>query len=514
MRPFDPRLLREVPATRTPIVLLGVLGALSGAAAIASAFAIAWLVVAAVRGQSITAAGITVAAVFSLRGLLAAATEQGAAWAATRVSGVLRRSYLSWMLAAPVERRPASERVVTVATQGADSVEPYVARYLPALVSAAVVPPLALASLLVVDWTSAVIVILTLPLLPVFAALIGRATQEATQRRWKTQTRLAGHFLDVMRGLPTLVSYGRADHQADQVAEVGEKHRVATVRTLRIAFLSSAALELLATISVAIVAVWSGMRLAWGQLDLQVALTAILLAPEAYWPIRRVGQEFHAAADGVEAIEELLPGLEPVSAGASTGEGTRLETSVDYTYPHTETPVLQGIPLEVHPGLTAVTGPSGSGKTTLLEILAGLRTPTAGERPPITTHFVTQTPFLAPLSVRDNVELGADADLNAALAVTGFGDVIGELPDGLDTMLGDDGFGLSAGQRARLVLTRALRSDADVVLLDEPTAHLDPLAAAQVRSVVRHLAARKPVVVVTHDDALAAAADRELVIGR
>lgn len=526
MKPFDPRLVKQVPATRVPVLVLGVLGGLSGVAAIASAFAIAALVVALVRSQSLGGPALAVVVVFVVRGVLALATEQVASWAATRISGALRADYLRRMLAAPADQRPDTASLMTVATHGASSVEPYVARYLPSLVAAAVVPPLAVLCLLFVDWSSALIVLATLPLLPVFAALIGRFTQDATQRRWQTQTRLAGHFLDVMRGLPTLVSYGRAEHQAEQVSAVGDRHRIATVRTLRIAFLSSAALELLATISVAIVAVWTGMRLAWGDLGLGVALTAILLAPEAYWPIRRVGQEFHAAADGAEAIEALLPAdgvaqpagepgqPEPRFARPGDASSDLRVDHLGYHYPGTDRAVIDDLSFTVRPGLTALVGPSGCGKTTLLELIAGLRTPSAGSVPAVRSHLVTQTPFIAPMTVRQNLLFGVsdDSRLAAALAATGFDAVLRDLPDGLETSLGDNGFGLSAGQRAKLALTRAWLSDADLLLVDEPTAHLDPRSADELRAVIVALATRRPVVAVTHDEELVARADHRIAL--
>ena len=526
MKPFDPRLVKQVPATRVPVLVLGVLGGLSGVAAIASAFAIAALVVALVRGQSLGGPALAVVVVFVVRGVLALATEQVASWAATRISGALRADYLRRMLAAPADERPDTASLMTVATHGASSVEPYVARYLPSLVAAAVVPPLAVLCLLFVDWSSALIVLATLPLLPLFAALIGRFTQDATQRRWQTQTRLAGHFLDVMRGLPTLVSYGRAEHQAEQVSAVGDRHRIATVRTLRIAFLSSAALELLATISVAIVAVWTGMRLAWGDLGLGVALTAILLAPEAYWPIRRVGQEFHAAADGAEAIEALLPAdgvalpagepgqPEPRFARPGDASSDLRVDHLGYHYPGTDRAVIDDLSFTVRPGLTALVGPSGCGKTTLLELIAGLRAPSAGSVPAVRSHLVTQTPFIAPMTVRQNLLFGVsdDSRLAAALAATGFDAVLRDLPDGLETSLGDNGFGLSAGQRAKLALTRAWLSDADLLLVDEPTAHLDPRSADELREVIVALATRRPVVAVTHDEELVARADHRIAL--
>lgn len=375
-KPFDPRLLREVPQTRGPVAALGALGVLSGIVAISQAIAVAHFVVALVERRSLTGWAIAVLVLLTLRGLLSATSEVTAAWAGTRVAGLLRRRVLTAWLHRPVDQSPDPTTMLTRSTQGADSIEPYVARFLPALVSAVVVPPMALAAMLWTDWITALIVVLTVPLLPFFAALIGMHTRDETNARWTESRRLAGHFIDVMRGLPTLVNYQRADAQVGVVADVGDRHRRATVRTLRTAFLSSAALELLATISVAIVAVFVGLRLTYGDITLTVGLTAILLAPEAYWPIRRVGQEFHSAADGVEAIDGLLAESLPTSRAASAPAVWAAAIGLDYAYPGTPRSVLRDVSFTLPTtGITAITGPSGCGKTTLLELLAGQRTP-------------------------------------------------------------------------------------------------------------------------------------------
>ena len=521
MAPFDLRLLRLVPQTRRPVAALGALGVIGGLATLAGAFALTTLVVAVVRGEPILVPALVTLGVFGVRGILAALSERVAAWAGAEVSTQLRDQLLATWLARPAEERPDPARALTLAAQGTASVEPYVAKYLPTLITAAVVPPLAILTLLVLDWPAALVVVLTLPLLPLFAALIGMSTAEDTQRRWRALSDLSGHFLDVMTGLPTLVGYGRGERQVGSVREVSQRHRRATMRTLRLAFMSSAALELLATISVAIVAVLVGLRLTYGSMDLWVGMLAILLAPEAYWPVRRVGAEFHSAADGAEAVQDILGELAPVAPADAAAQtqakgaepGEVVVTGLTYTYPGTARRVLDGLSLRARSGLTAVTGTSGVGKTTLLELVAGLRTPTAGSVSAPATHLVTQRPFFGAPTLRANLGLGNDADdtaMWAALREVGLEGFVAGLPQGLSTAVGDDGFGFSAGQRARLVLARALLSSSSVVLLDEPTAHLDASATTAVHEAVARIAETRTVVAVTHRPELVALADHHV----
>ncbi|WP_392543941.1 thiol reductant ABC exporter subunit CydD [Oryzobacter telluris] len=528
MRPFDPRLLRAAPAARRPVAVLVGVGVAQGAATIGLAFALAALVVGVVEGSDVAGPAAWLAAVFAVRAVLGWVAERVAAWAGVEVTAALRERLVGHWLTVPAEQRPDPDRAVTLAAQGAAAVEPYAARFLPALVSGAVVPVLAVVALVRVDWLSALVVVVTLPLLPFFAALIGRATQAETERRWAALSSLAGHFLDVVRGLPTLVGYGRAEHQVAVVEDVSRRHRVATMRTLRLAFTSSAALELLASISVAIVAVVVGLRLTHGSMTLSAGLVAILLAPEAYWPIRRVGAEFHAAADGAEALDAILTELDPSprvrkwspeqplphSRPTSAGDdvGVRV-VGVAYTYPGAEAPVLSDVSFAAGPGLTALTGPSGVGKSTLLELVAGLRTPSAGEVTAGRAHLVTQRPFLPAGTLRDALRLGNDAPDDAlwqALRDVGLEGVVASLPHALATRIGDDGFGLSAGQRARVALARATLSTAPVLLVDEPTAHLDADAAAAVHALLVAAAERRTVVVVTHRPDLVALADHHV----
>lgn len=574
--PFDPRLLRELPAARGPVAALGALGVAQGALAVAQAFAVSGVVVAVVRADALTGPLALLVGVLAGRAALTAVGEVVSSAAGTTVSTALRRRALAAWAGRPAEDRPPSARAQTLAVQGATAVEPYVARYLPALVAAAVLPVLAVGTLVVVDPWSALICALTLPLLPLFAALIGMATRDAADARWSAMTLLAGHYLDTVRGLPTLVAYGRADRQSGQLREVSDRHRRATVETLRVAFWSSAALELLATIATALVAVSVGIRLTWGTIELGPAVTAIMLAPEAYWPIRRVGQEFHNAADGAAAVGELLDAGRGADAGTDAGteaHGVDAEHEagseaggrpragdseaggseaggrpgvagalpaldhVTYRHPGADSDVVRDRSLAVAPGMTAVVGPSGGGKTTTLELLAGLRRPVSGVVRPGRVHLVTQRPFLPAGTLRDVLTLGAapstapssvpssgpvaapgaperadasaapDAPLWRALDAVGLGAWVAGLPHGLDTRIGDDGFGLSAGQRARVATARALLTDAPTIALDEPTAHLDAASADLVHRALRDLARERAVVVVTHRPELVDLAD-------
>lgn len=528
MKPFDLAMLRLVPGTRGPVAALGVLGILQGIATIALVFVLADLIVEVVGRGDLARPALLLVLLFATRALLAYLAETVQAWAGMRVAAALRERLIDHWLSAPADSRPDPAHASTLAAQGCTAVEPYAARFLPSLIHAAVVPLLAIVAIAFVDWSSAVIVVLTVPLLPLFAALIGAKTADETDKRWKAMSGLAGHFLDVMRGLPTLVSYGRGERQVDTIAEVSQRHRRATMRTLRLAFMSAAALELLATISVAIVAVVVGLRLTTGSVELLVGLTAILLAPEAYWPIRRVGTEFHSAADGASALEEILAELEPHcpramqdsadslremrTKGGEAGRAVTL-TGVTYTYPGTSRAVLEDLSFTAGPGLTVVTGPSGCGKTTLLEVIAGIRVADSGEVVAPEVHLVTQRPFLGAGTLRDNLTIAGPVeshDVWAALRAVGLDGAVAALPDGLDSPLGDDGFGLSAGQRSRLVLARALLSSAPVVLLDEPTAHVDPDSAATIGEVIARLAETRTVIAVTHQPDLVGRADQHV----
>ncbi|WP_345058848.1 thiol reductant ABC exporter subunit CydD [Streptomyces rameus] len=536
VKPIDPRLLRYARATRLFLVAVVGLGAVGAGLVIAQAMLVAEVVVGAFQhGQS--AAGLRtplllLAAVAVGRSIVAWLTELAAHRASAAVKSELRGRLLDraaalgpgWLSG----QRTGS--LVTLATRGVDALDDYFSRYLPQLGLAVVVPVAVLARIVTEDWVSAAIIVGTLPLIPLFMMLIGWATQSRMDRQWRLLSRLSGHFLDVVAGLPTLKVFGRAKAQAASIRRITGEYRQATLRTLRIAFLSSFALELLATLSVALVAVTIGMRLVHGDMDLYIGLVILVLAPEAYLPLRQVGAQYHAAAEGLAAAEEIftvletaLPdsGTDAVPAGAVAFEG------VGVRYPGRSSDAVTGVSFSVEPGETvALVGPSGAGKSTLLSVLLGFVRPTEGRvrvggadlagldlaewRSRIA--WVPQRPHLYAGTIAENVRLARpeadDGAVRRALRDAGALEFVEALPEGADTLLGEDGAGLSAGQRQRLALARAFLADRPVLLLDEPTAALDGATEGDVVAAVRRLAAGRTVLLVVHRPALLGVADR------
>ncbi|GHC76354.1 ABC transporter [Streptomyces flavofungini] len=554
VKPIDPRLLRYARSTRVFLAAVVVLGLAGAGLVVAQAMLIAEIVVGGFQhGYGVGDLGTPLALLAAVavgRAVVAWLTELAAHRASAAVKSELRGRLLEragelgpgWLSG----QRTGS--LITLATRGVDALDDYFSRYLPQLGLAVVVPAAVLLRVVTEDWVSAAIIVGTLPLIPVFMMLIGWATQARMDRQWQLLSRLSGHFLDVVAGLPTLKVFGRAKAQAESIRKITGEYRRATMRTLRIAFLSSFALELLATISVALVAVTIGMRLVHGDMALYDGLVILILAPEAYLPLRQVGARYHAAVEGVAAAEEIFAVLEtPVPAGgtgAVPGGGGAVGVAVDgvsVRYPGRAVDAVREVSFAVAPGETvALVGPSGSGKSTLLNVLLGFVRPAAGrvlvggadladvslagwrER----VAWVPQRPHLFAGSIADNVRLarpGADdGDVVAALRAAGAWEFVAGLPLGVETVLGEDGGGLSAGQRQRVALARAFLADRPVVLLDEPTAALDGETEAGIVEAVGRLAVGRTVVMVVHRPALLEVADRvvrvdvapEVAVGR
>ena len=451
----------------------------------------------------------------------------------------------------PTDVTAQRDAAAAVITRGLDGLRPYFAGYLPALLLAVILTPASVAVIAGFDLKSTIIVVITLPLVPLFMILIGLATADRSAAALETMTTLQARVLDLIAGIPTLRALGRTSGPEKRIAELGDAHRRSTMSTLRIAFLSALVLELLATLGVAMIAVSIGMRLAFGQLSLSTGLTVLLLAPDVYWPLRRIGVEFHAAEQGRTAAAKAFALIDsPTSTSShppspSTAAASRIEArgavvrleglSVagrDGDAPH-------ALSADLRPGhVTVLTGRNGAGKSTTVQVIAGLTRPTAGhirvfgaglagadpagidicDLEPESwwrqLSWLPQRPVLITGTVRDNLMLlGPIEDLDAACRAAGFDDVLADLPNGLDTRLGHGGIGLSLGQRQRLGLARALGSDAAVLLLDEPTAHLDAATEHRVlHAIVARARAGVTVVVVGHREPVLAIADHVVTV--
>jgi ATP-binding cassette subfamily C protein CydD len=543
---IDPRLLRYARATRPFLVASIVLGSVTALLIIAQAWLLAEVIAAALAGGK-GVAQLTLPLEVLLSVVLARATvawgrELVAHRSSARAKAQLRAALLAH-LGALGPSRPGEQRtgeLAVLATRGIDALDGYFSLYLPQLCLAVIVPIAVLAVVLDRDWISALIIAGTLPLIPLFMALVGMATRDRMELQLRTLHQLAGHFLDVVGGLPTLKVFGRAKAQIRTIDEVTDRYRRAAISTLRVTFLSSLILELIATISVALVAVEIGLRLMDGHLGLRTALFVLVLAPEAYLPLRLLGTQYHASEEGMGAARQVFAVLEtPLPArGRLTDvpDPARAVISVEdlrVQYPERTGPALDGLSLTVEPGeILAVTGPSGCGKSTLLAVLLGFLEPQSGsvcidgvelagldpDAWRARVSWMPQRPHLFAASIADNIRLGRHGATSAAVwdavDAAGLSAVVSRQPHGLETMLGDRGSGLSVGERQRVALARAFLRDAPLLLLDEPTANLDRATEDEVLGALERLVVGRTVVVVAHRPALVALADRVLELGR
>jgi ATP-binding cassette subfamily C protein CydD len=532
MRLLDPRLLRQAGSARGYLAVTVALGLAGAVLILVQADLLSRALAGAARGTGLAVLSGVLAwlgAVVAGRAVAAAGGEAAALRAAAAVKSGLRRRLSAHVLRLGPQwlgGQPRGE-ITTLATRGLDGLDAYFARYLPRLVLGVTVPLAVLARVAFADWISALIIAVTLPLIPLFGILIGWHTRAQSQRQWELLARLGGHFLDVVAGLPTLKLFGRARAQADVIGDVTNAHRTATMATLRVAFLSALALELTAALATAVVAVEIGLRLLAGHVGYQTALLVLLLTPEAYLPLRNASAEFHASADGsaaarraFEILDTRLPG-QPVTAAGSADVDLRhadiMLRAVSLTYPNRGRPALDEVSLTVRPGEHIVlTGPSGAGKSSLLAVLLRFATPASGtitaggvdlaripdDRWLAQIAWVPQHPHLFAATVADNIALGQPGarrpDITTAARLAGADHFIRRLPGGYDTPLAEGARSLSAGQRQKIALARAFLRQAPVLLLDEPTAHLDPASADAVMTAIATWMADRTVILITH----------------
>ncbi|WP_084436052.1 thiol reductant ABC exporter subunit CydD [Aldersonia kunmingensis] len=533
--------MRYSPSARRYVAVTVVLSVVTAIAVIASALLIASVLAGVITDPAQREVGIWRTELVAL--VVAVLVRVAAAWAqarygdraAARTIAELR----SQVLDAAARRDPrevdaAKGNWATLLTKGLNDLRPYLAGYLPALVLSVIVPPTVLVAVVTQDLVSAAIIAVTLPLIPVFMVLIGLLTKGRASATLASMSVLTAQMLDLLAGLPTLRALGREQGPRERVTELGDSHRRTAMSALRIAFLSSMVLELLATLCVALVAVSIGMRLVFGEMALEAGISALILAPEVYQPLRMVGEKFHAAEDGMAAARAAFEVLDRAYASESAGGVPaafvgRIELrgvgvrSRDGWAPEALDAVLD-------PGrVTVLTGPNGAGKSTALLSMLGLVAPDAGrvsiDRVDVSeldsewwwrqVGWLPARPALLPGTVQENLELFGPpiGDVEAACRATGFDDVLRDLPLGWETRIGAGGVGLSLGQRQRLALTRLLVADRPVLLADEPTAHLDAASAARVLTALEVRArSGATVVVVAHDVRTLAAADAVVTV--
>jgi ATP-binding cassette subfamily C protein CydCD len=536
-RLVDPDLAARVPGLRRVAVTAVALAAISAVAIVVQAVALATVVDRSLLHHaslsSVTPALVVLGVAILARAALHGAGDLSALRAADRVVATLRRQLLGHALALGPGwlggERPGE--LSLTATRGLRSLHTYYARYLPQAAAAAVIPLILLVWVGTQDWLAFVVVIALVLAVPVTMIAFGREANRRSERQWRRLGSLAGRVLQLVEGLPTLRAFGRESQGRREVEAATEGVRSATMRTLRVAFLSALSMDMIAGFGVGFVAMVLGLRLLWGELDLQTAMAVLLVAPEIFIPLRRAGAEFHASTEGQAAatrVVEVLATPVPSSttaglpgAGRPDGGGGLTIEGLGVHYEHRERAALAHVSLHAPPGQrVALTGPSGSGKSTVLAALLRFVEPSEGSMAfdggpssaqAVATwreHFswLPQRPHLFNATLADNLRLGApeapDEELRRVLEAVGLADLLANLPAGLLTAVGHDGLTLSSGERQRVALARALLRPAPVLLLDEPTAALDPPTVARLAPAIEPWLSGRTVVVAAHEPLL------------
>jgi thiol reductant ABC exporter CydD subunit len=480
---------------------------------------------------------LVVVVAFVIRAVLALAGERFAHHAADAVVSTLQARLVrhildlgpSWLAG----ERPGE--LSTTATRGLRSLHDYFSRYLPQAATAAVVPVVLLAWVASQDWLSLVVVLALVIAMPITMIYFGREATKRTARQWRRLGSLAGRFLQLIEGLATLRAFNRDAYGRREVEASSEAVREATMRTLRVAFLSALSMDLIAGFGVGFVAMVLGLRLLWGELSLTTAMSVLLVAPEIFVPLRRAGAEFHASTEGQAALTRIVavldtepshaparrtaavPHTSPTPPAAPSGQADLSIAHLTVHYEHRSAPAISDFSLHVTEAQrVALVGPSGAGKSTVLSALLGFAVPVAGtmalggrdstewDTASWRAQFawVPQRPYLFTTSLADNLRLGArsadEAALEQVVEAVGLRHLVDYLPDGLDTAVGQDGLTLSSGERQRVALARALLSPAPILLLDEPTAFLDPATAADIATNIERWLQGRTVIVSAH----------------
>jgi ATP-binding cassette subfamily C protein CydD len=529
------RLLRQTQPVRLQLALVIGLGLLAGGLLVAQAYLLSRVI----SRVFLDGQGLHDVQALLLMFLVAALLRAGLTWRsevlaqqiAGRIKNELRERLTTHLvtLGPTYTRRERSGELAATAVEGIEALDTYFGQYMPQLALAALVPLTILAFVFPLDFLTGLILLLTAPFIPVFMVLIGRQAEAMTQRQWTELSRMSAHFLDVLQGLPTLKMLNRSRDQLEIIARISERFGQTTLGVLRVAFLSALVLELVATLSTAVVAVEVGLRLLYGRLILEQAFFVLILAPEFYAPLRSLSARFHTAMSGASAARRIfeildtpltpapLPLCSPAPLLSFTAPPAIHFNDVHYAYESEGLPALNGLSFHLAPGQrVALVGPSGAGKSTVAHLLLRFAEPSQGliiiNGQPLAAlgpavwrtqvAWVPQTPYLFQASVADNIRLAqSEASLDQIEWAAGqacAAEFIEALPQGYDTLIGERGARLSGGQAQRLALARAFLRDAPLLILDEATAHLDPEHEACLQEALTRLLSGRTALIIAH----------------
>ncbi|MGD6975223.1 thiol reductant ABC exporter subunit CydD [Bacillus altitudinis] len=528
---MDKRLL-QLKGMRGLLALLGIVSIIQGASIIFQAQWLAHAITTLFDGKSLSQATpyvLLFLAAFLVRHGLTLMREKVMFTYSSRIGADVRKQLLDQLfrLGPAFTKKKGTGKLVTLAMEGIAQYRQYLQLFLPKMVNMAVIPVMVLVYVWTLDETSAVILIVTLPILIVFMILLGLVAQRKAAKQWRSYEKLSNHFTDSLRGLETLRYLGISKKHSRNIGEVSKRYRKATMSTLKVAFLSSFALDFFSMLSIATVAVFLGLRLIEGDLLLLPALTALMLAPEYFLPVREVGNDYHATLNGKEANEAIQVILEEKSFREQETQSVQLnewnEQSElilqDVSVLHDEhAPYsIQDVDLTVKgKKKIGIIGASGSGKSTLTDVLGGFVEPSAGEiilnGKPLAhlqlaawqkeVVYMPQHPYLFHMTLRENIRFyepnATDEDVERAVQEAGLSQLVADLPNGLDEVIGEQGRGLSGGQAQRIALARTVLGQRSIMLLDEPTAHLDIETEYELKKTMLPLFEDKLVFLATH----------------
>jgi ATP-binding cassette subfamily C protein CydD len=542
---FDRQLWQQARNQIVPLGRAVLFGALLGVAIVVQA----WLLSSIIAGVFLEGGTLAdqyrnliwLGGVILLRAVFVYLREVSAGAVSIRVrSGLMEQLFSNILTTSPVKL--SGERtgeITNTLLQGVDRLDAYFRVYLPQLGMAVIIPVIVLLVVFPLDWLTGLIFLFTAPLIPLFMVLIGKEAESRTDRQWKLLGRLSGHFLDVLQGLRTLKAFGLSKRQAKVIKSVSEEYAAITLGVLRIAFLSALTLELLATISTAVVAVQIGLRLMYGQIDFVSSLFILILAPEFYFPLRQLGAAFHSGMEGNAAAESIFGLLEdPVPKV----EATRADFSplsrqdikfehVKYSYQGGDRPSLEGVSFNLPAGKqTALVGTSGAGKSTIFSLLLGFIRPDEGvirvgearldeidaEDWLGKISWVPQFPYLFFDTILANIRIAkpdaSEEEILKAAKRARVDEFVSQLPVGYETVIGERGIQLSGGQAQRLAIARAFLRDADLILLDEPASSLDLANEGAIREALAELTVGRTVLTISHKLGSIQTADQIIVI--